>query len=159
MKKADVKIGGQYFANVTGRKVVVKIETESRHGGWDAINQTTGKKVRIKSAQRLTPMAAAPPPTENDEATVTAPAAAEPAGAGEKKLSAVSAAAKVLAEAGQPMNAKQLIEAMAQRGYWSSPGGKTPEATLYSAIAREIKTKGGDSRFTNPERGKFAIRA
>ena len=26
-------------------------------------------------------------------------------------------------------------------------------------LAREIKTKGGDSRFTNPERGKFAIRA
>src|SRR5690606_28089138 len=58
MKKADVKIGGQHFANVTGRRVVVKIEAESRHGGWDAINQTTGKKVRIKSAQRLTPMAA-----------------------------------------------------------------------------------------------------
>ena len=158
MKKADVKIGGQYFANVTGRKVVVKIEAESRHGGWDAINQTTGKKVRIKSAQRLTPMAAAAAESDEADDVETAPAAAEPASAAEKKLSAVSAAAKVLAEVGQPMNAKELIETMAQRGYWSSPGGKTPEATLYSAIAREIKTKGSDSRFTNPERGKFAIR-
>ena len=106
-------------------------------------------------------MAATPPPAESDEATdvETTPAAAEPASAGEKKLSAISAAAKVLAEVGQPMNAKELIETMAQRGYWSSPSGKTPEATLYSAIAREIKTKGNESRFTNPERGKFAIRA
>jgi hypothetical protein len=56
------------------------------------------------------------------------------------------------------MNTKQLIEAMAQKGYWTSPGGKTPEATLYAAIAREIKTKGDQSRFTNPERGMFAAR-
>lgn len=49
-----------------------------------------------------------------------------------KKLSALDAAAKVLGEAGQPMNCQEMIQAMAAKGYWTSPGGKTPSATLYS---------------------------
>ena len=73
-----------------------------------------------------------------------------------EKLSAIDAAAKVLAEAGEPLNAKQMIEAMAAKGYWSSPGGKTPHATLYSAIIREISVKGNEARFTKTERGQFA---
>jgi hypothetical protein len=28
------------------------------------------------------------------------------------------------------MTCKELIGAMAAKGYWTSPGGKTPEATL-----------------------------
>ena len=57
-------------------------------------------------------------------------------------MSAIDAAAKVLAEAGEPMNAKQLIDVIVTKGYWASPAGKTPHATLYSAILREIKAKG-----------------
>lgn len=72
-----------------------------------------------------------------------------------KRLSALNAAAKVLAEANEPLNAKQMIEAMAAKNYWSSPGGKTPHATLYSAILREITTNGKDARFKKTERGKF----
>jgi hypothetical protein len=74
----------------------------------------------------------------------------------EKKLSALDAAARVLAESKAPMTCRELIEAMATKGYWSSPGGKTPHATLYSAMLREIATKGKDARFTKTERGKFA---
>ena len=77
-------------------------------------------------------------------------------GAGNKKLSALAAAAQVLAETGQPMSCKELIEAMAQKGYWSSPGGKTPSATLYSGILKEISTKGKESRFQKTDRGRFA---
>ena len=78
---------------------------------------------------------------------------------GEKKLSALDAAAKVLGETSQPMNCQEMIAAMAAKGYWTSPGGKTPAATLYSAILREISTKGEASRFQKTERGKFARRA
>ena len=53
MKKADVKVGGRYSAKVSGKVVVVRIDAENPHGGWDATNEATGKKVRIKSAQRL----------------------------------------------------------------------------------------------------------
>src|SRR5262249_15058177 len=64
-----------------------------------------------------------------------------------KKLSAIDAAARVLEEEGKPMGCKEMIEVMATKGYWTSPGGKTPHATLYSAIQREISTKGKDARF------------
>ncbi len=87
-----------------------------------------------------------------------APRRAKPAST-EKRLSAIDAAAQVLAESHEPLNAKQLIDAIVAKGYWTSPAGKTPHATLYSAILREIKTKGNDARFTKAERGKFAIRA
>jgi len=80
--------------------------------------------------------------------------ASKPA-AKDKRLSAIDAAAKVLAESKEPMNAKQMIEAMAKKGYWTSPGGKTPHATLYSAILREINVKGKESRFVKTDRGLF----
>lgn len=75
----------------------------------------------------------------------------------EKKTSAVEASVRVLTEAAQAMTCQELIAAMAEKGYWTSPGGKTPHATLYSAILREITTKGADSRFVKAERGKFAL--
>src|SRR5580765_1029347 len=73
--------------------------------------------------------------------------------AADGKLSCIDAAAKVLAEAKEPMTTKAMIEQMAAKGYWSSPNGQTPAATLYSAILREIKTKGKDSRFEKTEKG------
>jgi hypothetical protein len=73
-----------------------------------------------------------------------------------KKLSALDAAAKVLAEAGQAMTCQEMIDAMAAKGYWTSPGGKTPSATLYAAILREVANKGDQARFAKTERGKFA---
>jgi hypothetical protein len=77
----------------------------------------------------------------------------------EGKMSALDAAAKVLAAEGRPMTAKELIEAMAAKSYWTSPGGKTPEATLAAAIANEINKKGDASRFARPEPGKFTLRS
>lgn len=75
---------------------------------------------------------------------------------GAKKVSALDAAARVLQEAGTALSCPELITAMAEKGYWKSPGGKTPQATLYSALTREIKTRGKDSRFKKAGPGKFA---
>jgi len=72
------------------------------------------------------------------------------------KLSAIAAAARVLTETGRAMTCPELIEAMAAKRYWTSPGGRTPAATLYASIYQEIKAKGKDSRFRKTERGKFA---
>jgi hypothetical protein len=72
------------------------------------------------------------------------------------KLSCLDAAAKVLASAKEPMTTKALIEQMAAKGYWSSPNGQTPAATLYSAILREITVKGKEARFKKADRGLFA---
>lgn len=189
MTKADVQIGGRYYANVSGKRTEIQIDAVKPRGGRDATNLATGKKILIKSVQRLqaevvvrrgrsetttdTNVAAAAnePATVEATSTETSTAAAvlkkprkakvtkdESATAGEKKLSCVGAALKVLAESGQPLNAKEMIEAMESKGYWTSPGGKTPHATLYSAILRDLA--GGDAgRFVKTERGRFAARS
>lgn len=72
-----------------------------------------------------------------------------------KRLSALDAAAKVLAESDRPLRAIDMIEVMHAQGLWTSPGGKTPEATLYAAITREIASKGADARFAKVDRGMF----
>lgn len=73
-----------------------------------------------------------------------------------KRMSAIDAAATVLASAKEPMRAADLVKVMAERGLWTSPGGKTPEATLYAAMLREISTRKSESRFRKVERGLFA---
>ena len=99
-------------------------------------------------------------PAGNKLTTKKSNAAARPKKAkAEGKLSAIAAAAKVLGEIGQAMTARELIEALAAKGYWKSPNGRTPGATLYAAISREVSTKGKDSRFVKADRGKFALKA
>lgn len=73
------------------------------------------------------------------------------------KLSQLDAAAKVLTESGEPMTTKVMIEAMAAKGYWTSPAGKTPAQTLYAAITREITDKGAEARFQKADRGLFTV--
>jgi hypothetical protein len=99
------------------------------------------------------------PATKASKAKGTRPAPAKrakPKSDKPKKLSALDAAAQLLAASKQPMNAKEMIDAMAAKGLWTSPGGKTPHATLYSAILREIGAKGKEARFRKTDRGHFA---
>lgn len=122
-----------------------------------------------KNASAKKPKPSAPQVEDRPDVPVTTPVLAEPtttpapqkkgkkkAEAKPKKLSALDAAAKVLAESGQAMTCQEMIDSMAAKGYWTSPGGKTPAATLYSAILREVANKGDQARFTKTERGKFA---
>ena len=177
MKKNEVKIGSVYTAKVSDKVVDVRIDGENRHGGWNATNLATGKKIHIKSPQRL--RGVAPRRTGRGTKTTQAGAVAEaPAvdvspeampsaepkpgkakrAKGEpkpKRMSGLDAAAKVLEEAGQPMTAKEMVEAAESKGYWKSPGGKTPHATLYSAILREVRKLKDEARFKKTSRGKF----
>ena len=99
------------------------------------------------------------------KAGAPAKAAAKPAKAKKakepkaKKVGALDAAAHVLAGSKEPLNCKAMIEVMAKKGLWTSPGGKTPHATLYSAIIREIALKGKEARFVKKDRGLFAAKA
>lgn len=170
MKKTDVKIGGKYYANVTGKKVEVQIDSEKSSGGWNATNLATGKKIHINSAQRLQGEVSKKKMSTKtqDESPQTVPADVNPdivpikakrfakqtEDQEPKRLSALAAAYKVLCEATEPLSVQQMIEAMTAKGYWTSPGGKTPHATLYSAILREL-AKGEASRFVKTDRGRF----
>ena len=180
MKKAEVEIGGKYYANVTNKRVEIQIDSTKESGGWNATNLATGKKIHIKSAQRLLDVVG----SRTGRATVTTeenvtivenePATLETVGGdsttiavpkkprkanvakGDTKLSCIAAALKVLAESSEPLNTKEMIEAMESKGYWTSPGGKTPHATLYSAILRQL-SKGAESQFVKTERGRFTV--
>jgi hypothetical protein len=165
MKKTDVQIGKHYTAKVTHKLVVIEILSENPHGGWDAKNLSTGKMVRIKSAQRLRGFAkgaTTSPPVATEELTPSQPATdvksthtSQPAQ--NTRLSALDAATQVLSEADEPMNCRQLIEAMTEKNYWQPSAGKTPQNTLHAAISKEIKTKGTDSRFAKVDRGRFEL--
>ena len=171
MKKNEVKIGHIYTAKVTDKIVDVRIDAENRHGGWDATNLATGKKIRIKSPARLRSAKGghkSPTSAKKEKATkepkaktgantaqTGQPRAKKPKG--EKKVSGLDAAAKVLQESGKELNVKEILDAILTKGYWKSPEGKTPRATIYSSIIREIATKGKESRFCKSERGKFIL--
>ncbi len=225
MKKSEIKIGGVYRAKVSDKIVDVRMERTNPHGGWDATNLSTGKAVRIKSAQRLrgpaaggskgsTKAASDADTTASGDAAATgnasaaekktdgtkargskkaartrtgsSPKAAKDANGatvanaagqdgkvakgrakkatganrgsdGAKRMGVLDAAAAVLAKAGEPMRAQAMITAIVDQGLWSSPAGKTPHATLYAAIIREIAAKGSESRFRKIERGLFAF--
>jgi hypothetical protein len=113
-----------------------KKTSSAKHAGPAKSKDKTAPKTAAPTTQAAEPKKAAPERTT-------------------KKMSAIDAAAKVLGEAGAAMNCQEMIKAMAEKGYWTSPGGKTPHATLYSAILRELQNKGNAARFQKTERGKF----
>ena len=71
----------------------------------------------------------------------------------DRKPSGLDLAAKVLADAGEPLRAKQIAERAIAAGWKTN--GKTPEATLYAAMTREIAKKGDAARFRKADRGLF----
>ena len=73
-----------------------------------------------------------------------------------RRLTGLDAAALVLAETGKPMNCPSMVKVMLQKGYWST-NGRTPAATIYAGIRREIETKGGLSRFRKVGKGLFVL--
>ncbi len=81
-------------------------------------------------------------------------AAKEPKKDGPSKLSGLDAAAKILKDTGKALNCKELVAEAFKRNLWRSEGA-TPDATLSAAIGREIRAKGGDSRFVKKGRGMF----
>jgi len=71
----------------------------------------------------------------------------------DRKPSGLDLAAKVLSDAGEPLAAKAIAERAIAAGWTTS--GKTPHATLYAAIIREISKKGDAARFKKTDRGLF----
>src|SRR5262245_38524458 len=116
------------------------------------------KHARSKPAPTRQQKTPAQRPAASTAASKSPPAAAAAAAAVPPNYSALHAAAEVLRASGQPMSCPELIAQMAAKGYWTSPKGKTPSATLYAALAREVKRKGPASRFIKSGPGRFAAR-
>jgi hypothetical protein len=68
MKIKDVKVGGRYYAKVSGVQAVVRVTElkqippayHSPNGNWRtiiyAINEATGRRITVRSPQRLRPL-------------------------------------------------------------------------------------------------------
>lgn len=188
MKKDEVKLGATYLAKVTDQIVPVRLDAVNPHGGWDATNLKTNKKVRIKSAQRLrgparddtsiarsagwtdgkkptaadpdlVPLSKAMPAkkaTKGKKPKAAPAKVAKPNSDKPKRPSGLDSAAQILKTTGEPMRCKDLVDKMLADGLWKT-NGKTPAATIYAAILREITTKGSDTRFKKTDRGLFAF--
>jgi hypothetical protein len=73
-----------------------------------------------------------------------------------KRIGILDAAAHILAETGGAMSCKAIVNIAIESGVWETTG-KTPAATLYAAITREIAKKGKDARFKKVDRGLFEL--
>ena len=162
----EFKAGDRAYTKV-GRNLVevrVKAKTET---GW-TVTTRTGRTLAVRSLEAVpgaavgiasagTPKAAAKAAKAAAKAAPKAAPKTEAAAVPKKGLSLLNAAATVLERSGEAMPVRAMIEEAKASGRWTPTGGKTPEQTLYSAIIREIKDKGGASRFRKDGRGRFSF--
>ena len=163
MNDTDIQIGKCYDIKVGRNTTAVRIMKPAAEGGWEAVSLSTNKPLVIKNAKRLlrahNPKATARPDAEESSEASKPSAPAKSTDTSEpKRTSALDAAVRVLTEAKEPMNCRQLIATMTEKDYWQPKNsGKTPQNTLHAAISKEIKTKGADSRFEKVGRGQFTL--
>jgi hypothetical protein len=159
MKKADIKIGNIYNTKIGKNTIGIRIMRENENGHWVGVNVNTNKEVIIKSADRFCglyhPKRGTAARGKKNPAKPSNEAASKKEST-TKQTGGLSAAVKVLQEANEPLNCKNMVNLMLRKGYWQTDG-KTPAATIYSAITREIKEKGANARFRKTERGKFEL--
>ena len=156
MSKSAIRAGDRAFVKVGRNLVEVRVDGKTE-GGW-SVTSRTGKSMTVKTL-----LTAEGETLEAHEADAPAkagkakPAAPSPKAVPQKGLGLLSAAAAVLERSDAPMSVKAMIEAAKSEGLWTPGAGKTPEQTLYSAIIREIKDKGDQSRFRKEGRGLFSF--
>jgi hypothetical protein len=168
MKLENVKVGETYTLAVGKNAVQVTVKGVDEKGKITVVT-ASGKTMTVADAARLTVHHTNAPQAAKGAKTKAAAPKATKAASGrnvgeqgaprgeEKRLGLVDAAILVLHEAGnKPMNVKDLVEAILAKKLWSTTG-KTPAATLYSSILRDIQKKGAESRFKKVDRGQFAL--
>ena len=135
-------------------RVVTKAEYEAEAGTATSRKKDIAKSVDAVAKGDLTKGVTVPTSRGKKpagKAKAKAAKGTKPAKAAkEKKPGGLDAAATVLAESGRPMQAKEIVKTALRKGYWKTEG-KTPEATIYAAIIREIAVKGKASRFRRAE--------
>lgn len=153
MKDTEVKIGNVYDIKVGKNTSAVRIMRLAEKEGWEAVSLKNNNPVIIRSASRIVG-------PHNPKPAKTKPAQEPSKDAKPKKErtttkpGGLTAAAKILEEAKEPLNCQEMVKRMLEKGYWKTDG-KTPASTVYSAIIREIKAKGNESRFRKTAKGQF----
>lgn len=73
-----------------------------------------------------------------------------------RKPALLDFAVRVLRDSSEPLGTKEMVAKILGAGWWNTKG-RTPEATLYSAIIREIGSRDGKTRFVKIGRGRFTL--
>ncbi|QOJ04315.1 MAG: hypothetical protein HRU71_12825 [Planctomycetia bacterium] len=134
------------------------MSSKAKKAGEATKKGVTKSKAQVASAKAGPAKASSSAKPGVSKSTTSKPKAAKAGSAAKpKRVSALDAAAQVLKAAGKPMRSGELIQMMSDKGLWTSPGGKTPEATLYAAMMREARDKKAESRFKKIDRGQFAF--
>ena len=167
---AENQHGGWDATNLATKKGVRIKRAQRLRAAADGLDDARSAAIAKLAAPHAPDAPKAPAAAKAAKAAKTpkAPAAAKPAKAKAppapsapnaprpKRVSCLDAAAIVVVDADKPMKAVEMIAEIQKRRLWSSPEGKTPEATLYAAVIREIAAKGKAARFRKVERGLFA---
>jgi hypothetical protein len=148
----QVPLVGIQPAADAARSPAGQASTQAGKGNRKTKAQARALPEPVAAAQPQTP----PPPAPATETAQPSPDRRTQQASSAPQLSALDAAAQVLTETGTALSCQELIQLMADKGYWTSPAGKTPAATLYTAILKELKTKGAAARFQKTAPGKFA---
>ena len=135
-------------AHYRGQKDAAKAEKAAKVAAWR-------KEIAEKGAKPDPELDAAVKAAEESRKAKKAKAAKPK---GERKPGILTLATDVLKDAKAPMDCKAIVEKVLAKGLWQTKG-KTPAATLYAAIIREIATKGKDARFRKTDRGLFELTA
>ena len=155
MQAEQIEVGATYTASISRKKVRVRIKCEHPKGGWNAVNLASKRPVHIKSADKLIQRideSANKTGKALGKKAISQPSSALPI----KKMGCLNSAIYVLEQAGEPLTCTQIMERILQQKLWTTTG-RTPAATLYSAVIREIQRKGDDSRFALADRGMFTL--
>ena len=137
--------------NVTSVKV---LKVERRVNGqlvYDCENLKTNKRMTVSDASRFRREIKAEKPVKAEKAERTKTERLD------GKVSGLTAAYIVLKDAGEPLNIRQIMERINERGL-ANLAGKTPGSTVSAAMQRECKNKQSDSRFEKTGKGLFAAR-
>ena len=167
MRLENVAVGETYMLKVGKNAVQVTVKSVDEKGKI-AVTTAGGKTLTVADAGRLAvhhtnaPTAAKGAKTKAAAPKATKAASGRNVGekgapqAKEKRLGLVDAAIQVMKAAGKPMNCKDIVKVILEKKLWETTG-KTPDATLYSSILRDIQKKGAEARFKKVDRGQFAL--
>jgi len=170
MKPESIIVGNTYEVQAGRNKTKVKVVSfDSKKSSWQC-ETPKGKRISIKDPERFLNEFGVKPqkvtPKRKGAERITYGKNPAPAKQSEHKhlgpkplgeMSILSAAHRVLLEAGHPMKVQEIMETALAKGY-CKVGGLTPFCTFNGGIRSEITRKGDESRFKRVDKGLFAAR-
>jgi len=156
-KTQKIEAGKVYEITIGKNVTTVKIlSVERRVNGqlvYECENLKTNKRMTVSGSKRFIREIKSEKPAKVEKVEKTKTVAKTERADG--TYSGLTAAFIVLRDAGEPLNIRQIMERINERGL-ANLAGKTPGASVSAAIQRELKNPA--SRFVKAGKGLFAVR-